>query len=85
MSRKEFLDELAFLLQDIPLVEQLEALQYYNDYFDDAGPEAEQDIIKELERDVYKRQISARWKYRWCWNCCGSSTIPCRISLWPRC
>lgn len=49
MSRKEFLDELAFLLQDIPLVEQLEALQYYNDYFDDAGPEAEQDIIKELE------------------------------------
>ena len=41
MNRKEFLDELAFLLQDIEDVERDEAIQYYQDYFDEAGIENE--------------------------------------------
>ena len=48
MNRKEFLDELAFLLQDIEDVERDEAIQYYQDYFDEAGIENEQQVINEL-------------------------------------
>lgn len=40
--------ELESLLSDIPLEEREEALQYYNGYFEDAGEEQEQEIIKEL-------------------------------------
>lgn len=49
MNRTEFMTELAALLQDIPVEERREAMQYYNDYFDDAGPENEQQVIDELE------------------------------------
>ena len=49
MTRLEFMNELRALLWDLSVEEQEEALQYYNDYFDDAGPEKEADIIRELE------------------------------------
>ena len=48
MNRVEFMTELAMLLQDIPAEERREAMQYYNDYFDDAGITEEANIIKEL-------------------------------------
>lgn len=48
MSRIEFMNELRALLLDVPAEEREEALQYYNDYFDDAGVENEESIIKEL-------------------------------------
>lgn len=48
MSRIEFMNELRALLQDISAEERDEAMQYYNDYFDDAGAENEQGVIKEL-------------------------------------
>lgn len=48
MNRVEFLTELSGLLQDISQEEREEALQYYADYFDEAGPEREQDCIVEL-------------------------------------
>lgn len=48
MNRQQFMKELERLLQDIPENERREALQYYNDYFDDAGVEKEADIIREL-------------------------------------
>lgn len=48
MNRIEFMTELAALLQDISVEERKEAMQYYNDYFDDAGGENEEQIIKEL-------------------------------------
>ena len=47
MNRIEFMTELAALLQDVPVEERKEAMQYYNDYFDDAGEE-EKDVVKEL-------------------------------------
>ena len=49
MNRIEFMTELASLLQDIPAEERRDAMQYYNDYFDDAGEDQEQQVIDELE------------------------------------
>ncbi|MDF2511736.1 MAG: hypothetical protein K0S04_1602 [Herbinix sp.] len=48
MTRLEFMKELESLLLDIPLDERNEALAYYNGYFDDAGEEQEEEIVKEL-------------------------------------
>lgn len=48
MNRQEFLKRLEELLRDIPDNERREALQYYNDYFDDAGEENESRVIEEL-------------------------------------
>lgn len=48
MSRKEYMKELAYLLQDIPEGEREEALAWYEDYFDDAGPGQEAEVIKKL-------------------------------------
>lgn len=49
MNRTRFMKELEQLLWDLPCNERTEAIQYYNDYFDDAGPENEARVIKELE------------------------------------
>lgn len=48
INRTEFLRQLECLLQGIPEAEREEALQYYNDYFDDAGSENEQNVIEAL-------------------------------------
>ena len=48
MDRKRFLEKLAYLLQDIEDVERDEALQYYEDYFDEAGVENETQVINDL-------------------------------------
>lgn len=48
MNRAEFMRQLESLLLNVPEAEREEALQYYNDYFDDAGEENEQDVIAAL-------------------------------------
>lgn len=48
MNKKIFLDELHRLLSDLPPEERNQAIKYYEDYFEDAGPENEQAILKEL-------------------------------------
>ena len=48
MNRIEFMTELAALLQDVPAEERRDAMKFYNDYFDDAGEENEQQVIAEL-------------------------------------
>ena len=48
MNRIEFMTELAALLQDVPEEERRDAMKFYNDYFDDAGEENEQQVIEEL-------------------------------------
>ncbi len=48
MSRAEFMRRLAELLADVSPAEREEAIQYYNDYFDDAGTENEQSVIASL-------------------------------------
>ena len=49
MNRVEFMETLSRLLQDIPEEDRIDALKYYNDYFDDAVSEKEQNVIEDLE------------------------------------
>ena len=48
MNRKQFMEQLERLLSDISEAERQEALEYYEGYFDDAGPENEGEVIREL-------------------------------------
>ena len=48
MNKEEFLKQLEQLLSDIPENERREAMEYYQNYFEDAGPENELKIIQEL-------------------------------------
>ena len=48
MRKKEFLEQLERLLWDIPEQERKEALEFYENYFDDAGEENEATVIQEL-------------------------------------
>lgn len=48
MNRADFMKNLADLLGDMSPGEREEAIQYYNDYFDDAGAENEQSVIASL-------------------------------------
>lgn len=48
MNRTEFMRQLEGLLRDISDTERAEALDYYNSYFEDAGPENEAKVIQEL-------------------------------------
>lgn len=48
MDRAQFMEQLKRLLSDITEAERNEALDYYESYFDDAGPENEAAVIREL-------------------------------------
>ena len=48
MNRWEFMQELEYLLRNIPKNDRNDALAYYHNYFDEAGAEHEQDVIREL-------------------------------------
>ena len=48
MSRKAFMARLDELLADITEAEKEEALSYYEEYFEDAGPENEEEVISSL-------------------------------------
>ena len=48
MNRQEFIERLRELLGDLSEEERQEAIQYYEDYFADAGEENEERVIEEL-------------------------------------
>ena len=48
MNKIEFMRQLDILLMNLPIHEREEALQYYEDYFADAGEENEQEVIASL-------------------------------------
>lgn len=48
MNRMDFMKQLEMLLTDISETEKEEAMQYYNDYLDDAGVENEQEVMEAL-------------------------------------
>ena len=48
MNRREFMDQLERLLGELPESERVEALRFYNNYFEEAGPENEAGVIQEL-------------------------------------
>lgn len=70
MNKFDFMGQLECLLQNISEQERQEALQYYGDYFDDAGPENEQAVIEALgnparvaeniKRDLYGAGYGAK-------------------------
>lgn len=47
MNRKEFLAQLSRLLWDIPEADRKDALEYYENYFEDAGEENESSVIQD--------------------------------------
>ena len=48
MDRAQFMQQLARLLSDISESERQEALDYYESYFDDAGEDLSEEVIREL-------------------------------------
>ncbi len=48
MNRVEFMRQLENLLWDLPESDRLDAIAYYNDYFDEAGVENEEKVLREL-------------------------------------
>lgn len=48
MNRIDFMSRLSFLLSDIPENERNEAIQYYEDYLNDAGVENEGEVLEAL-------------------------------------
>ena len=59
MRKQEFLDSLEQLLWDLKEEDRREAMQYYIDYFEDAGISEEQDVIEEFGRP---EKVAARIK-----------------------
>lgn len=52
MNKEIFLRDLRRFLSDLPEEEREQAVKYYEDYFEDAGPENEQQVIQELGNPV---------------------------------
>lgn len=48
MMKEEFLSQLEYLLQDIPEDDKRDAIDYYRDYLEEAGPESEEEVLKEF-------------------------------------
>ena len=60
MTRQEYMTHLEKLLWDISEGERQEALQYYNDYFEDAGEGNEEEVIQTLGSPIQvARKIKA--------------------------
>ena len=53
MNKDTFLKELEELLSDLPEEERKEALAYYRSYFEDAGEENLEKVLKELESPAH--------------------------------
>lgn len=53
MTRKEFMTELAARLHRLPKEDLQAALQYYEEYFDEAGSQNEQEVIRELRSPAH--------------------------------
>lgn len=48
MNREEYLKRLSYLLRDLPEEEIEDAISYYEDYFEEAGEDKEQQVIRKL-------------------------------------
>lgn len=49
MKREEFLNQLEYLLQDVAEEEKRDAIDYYRDYLDEAGPDNEEAVLAGFE------------------------------------
>ncbi|MDE5859815.1 MAG: DUF1700 domain-containing protein [Oscillospiraceae bacterium] len=53
MTREEYLKELDANLITLPREERVMAVRFYEEYFEDAGPEKEQEVIEELGKPYH--------------------------------
>ncbi len=53
MTKFEFLGDLSRLIADLPEEDREQAMEYYEDYFADAGPDREQEIIHDFVSPEY--------------------------------
>ena len=49
MTKQEFLEKLNSLLSDIPKTERDEAIEYYQEYFEEAGINDMEDVLKRID------------------------------------
>ena len=63
MTRQEYMQQLAALLAAMPEAERRDALDYYEEYFDAAGPEKEAQTIQELgsPQNVAEKMGEGTW------------------------
>lgn len=79
MDRQVFFRRLEYLLRDIPENDRMDALAYYNDYFDEAGVENEQRVIQELGAPEQVAQIILEEYHRGQHENYGAKTIGDKI------
>lgn len=48
MTRKEYMEQLRKYLKRLPKEDYENAIEYFSEYFDEAGPENEQHVMEEL-------------------------------------
>ena len=48
MTRKEYMEQLRKYLKRLPKEDYENAIEYFSEYFDEAGPENEQQVMEEL-------------------------------------
>ena len=61
-TKQEFMWKLERAINKMPLEDRLKALRYYNEYFDEAGPEREAELLNQLENpDVIAKRIMAEY------------------------
>ncbi|UTC67628.1 MULTISPECIES: DUF1700 domain-containing protein [unclassified Treponema] len=53
MKRREFIEELEDRLRHLPYKDRKEAVKFYEEYFDEAGVENEQNVINELRSPAH--------------------------------
>ena len=66
MTKDEFLIRLRTLVSDLPPEEREDVMNYYAEYFDDAGPENEQQVIRQLgsPEDVAREALGGGFQVR---------------------
>lgn len=67
MKKEVFLERLEALLQDIPEEEKRDAIDYYRDYLEEAGPEKEEEVLAEFQSpehiaEVIRTELQSEWK-----------------------
>ena len=50
MTRQEYMEELKKYLKRLPKEDYDNAIEYFSEYFDEAGPEYEQQVMEELQK-----------------------------------
>ena len=66
MKKEVFLERLEALLQDIPKEEKRDAIDYYRDYLEEAGPEKEEEVLAEFQSpehiaEVIRMELQSEW------------------------